>query len=763
MLFFITGCSSRQRQFNIETDVPETMTLIHGGWFYKQGQSGLESVYISDFYIDKTAVTVEQYYQLMGFPEQDIANKNPNAPITNINWYHAILYSNQKSKRDGLDTVYTYSGFKWDNHGNFFLADLKTNYTAFGYRLPLSHEFEYAARARTKTDFFWGYDTSLVCRYAVKMSCNEHNMETPASVATKKPNQWGLYDMIGNVWQFCNDSAAFEKDGQILTKRVIKGGSWNDDIKYFRSSASKYVDAKSINKFSSSIGFRTILPIFDKNEKNNTPWVIAGRDTSVFVGSNVTLQAKAFGASDSFRFYWDIGATGNFQKAPYGRVEFTPKGALFIRCIVKGVDAEGNFDLDSLIVGVYNIPAFVRTTGPITSTVNREVQITFSYSSQCSIENVFAWDIGNTGVFTITSSPDTTIIMPPSGNPTFTSIARITDRFGQSAYDTLIIDVQEHPPFVEARASRNAVWQNSSVSFTAEASDENGSVVSYAWDIGLTGNFVQTAGTDTTMITPNVATEQFKSVIRVTDNDNISSYDTVAIIIHSNTGPRGMALIPGDARQRISPFFIDTTEVTQKEFESLMGFNPSKVNDPSKPVYSVSWHEAAIFCNKRSIRDGFDTVYTYTIQSRNINRQTSVSRITAINTTANQNGYRLPSVRQWEHAYSPDKNQKFYWLQANDSLDIEVASKYAWFRNPSENAMEHPAAVATKKPNLWGLYDMAGNVAEWTQESKLKGGSFMWTIDMAARNASMRMAPGARINAGFRCVIPAESWKPKQR
>ena len=188
-------------------------------------------------------------------------------------------------------------------------------------------------------------------------------------------------------------------------------------------------------------------------------------------------------------------------------------------------------------------------------------------------------------------------------------------------------------------------------------------------------------------------------------------------------------------------FYMCDHEVTQKEYQDIIGTNPSKFkNNPDKgeiqenrPVERVSWFDAIEYCNKRSIKEGLTPCYkanditdtskwgieptadtskwgrkpTMTIKKEyNYNRSTSTWF--DVECDWNANGYRLPTNLEWEYAAS-----------AGNSLDKDVYSgtddesklgDYAWYIRNSRNKTHE---VKKKKPNAFGLYDMSGNVEEW--------------------------------------------------
>ena len=127
------------------------------------------------------------------------------------------------------------------------------------------------------------------------------------------------------------------------------------------------------------------------------------------------------------------------------------------------------------------------------------------------------------------------------------------------------------------------------------------------------------------------------------------------------------------------PFYIGTTEVTQEQYQAIMGVNPSHYKGPKNPVEQVSWHDAREFCKKLSAATG---------------------------RTA-----RLPTEYEWVHACHCGTQTEYFF-----GGDAGGLGEYAWFKtNCKDRGPEHDhhRPVATKKPNYWGLYDMRGNVWEW--------------------------------------------------
>jgi formylglycine-generating enzyme required for sulfatase activity len=153
----------------------------------------------------------------------------------------------------------------------------------------------------------------------------------------------------------------------------------------------------------------------------------------------------------------------------------------------------------------------------------------------------------------------------------------------------------------------------------------------------------------------------------------------------------------------LSAFYIDSTEVTQADYENIMKVDPTyNAGHPAYAVDGTTWYDALLYCNARSKKEGLDTVYTFTAISGTPGKATS--NLANYSIHYDKSGYRLPTEAEWEYACYGGTRTDGYWGNAPESL-------YIWAGN---NAGGHTNEVARKLPNAYHLYDMAGNVWEWT-------------------------------------------------
>ena len=253
--------------------IPAGMVAITGGTFQMGSTTGssneqpVHQVTLSSYYIDPRPVTQGSFTALMK-SNPSLATGDTLRPVESVTWFYAVLYCNARSKHDGRDTVYSYSSLASDST---YMDSLVINYAKNGYRLPTEAEWEFACRAGTTTDYYWGKnfppataaDTAAIDANAV---WTHNSGDSLAEVGRKSPNSYGLYDMVGNVQEWCNDwydagdvysaSAQTNPTGPATgAYNIIRGGYFGSDGDKLRSSYRSNMDPTTGN---SGLGFRCV-------------------------------------------------------------------------------------------------------------------------------------------------------------------------------------------------------------------------------------------------------------------------------------------------------------------------------------------------------------------------------------------------------------------------------------------------------------------------------------------------------------------------
>jgi len=248
----LSGCGdSDERAYTVgwfppivdESDCSNGYCLIPAGTFQmgspdsesdRQGDEGpVHSVTITrSFLMRQTEVTQLEWKSLMGNNPSYFRSCGDRCPVEGVNWYDAVSYANALSKAEGFETCYTIENCS-GTAGND-LDDCTVTFKGVscrGYRLPTEAEWEYAARAGTAGSRYGAIDK--IAWYSGNSGKGTH------PIAQKAPNAWGLYDMLGNVWEWVNDwydasyysacsSGCTDPSGTFTgSYRVVRGGSWD--------------------------------------------------------------------------------------------------------------------------------------------------------------------------------------------------------------------------------------------------------------------------------------------------------------------------------------------------------------------------------------------------------------------------------------------------------------------------------------------------------------------------------------------------------
>ena len=251
--------------------VPEGFVLVEVGTFTMGSPSNepdrdndegpQHQVTVKSFYMGKYEVTQREWRELMGTTigqqrnaagGSQLYGEGDNYPMYYVSWFEVIEYCNRRSVKEGLTPCYRGSG-------NSITCDWSAN----GYRLPTEAEWEYAAKGGNKNFLTYLYSGSSSVGAVAWYDGNSGKTTHP--VGTKAANDLGIYDMSGNVYEWCWDwKGDYSSGGQTdpmgavsVANRVNRGGSWISSARYVRSS---YRSNHGPSDRSGILGFRLVRP-----------------------------------------------------------------------------------------------------------------------------------------------------------------------------------------------------------------------------------------------------------------------------------------------------------------------------------------------------------------------------------------------------------------------------------------------------------------------------------------------------------------------
>ena len=284
--------------------MPENFVFVGGGTFH----NGTSNVTVSSFYLDKYVMTQAGYQAVMGTNPAHDFGVGADYPVYYVSWFNAIEYCNRRSMQEDLAPCYSYSTYGtdpanwpsgWNNSSNHYRVSC--NWTANGYRLPTEMEWMFAARGGNQTHNYV-YSGSNNLDSVGWYNANNNPIGTK-QVGRKAPNELGLYDMSGNLWELVWDihSSSYPSGAQIDptgategTGRLSRGGSWPHEGVYCTVS---YRNFSYPTDSVTTLGFRVCRPLLSGEISTVASPVFSPEGGSSTTPYIVSISSATAGAS----------------------------------------------------------------------------------------------------------------------------------------------------------------------------------------------------------------------------------------------------------------------------------------------------------------------------------------------------------------------------------------------------------------------------------------------------------------------------------
>jgi formylglycine-generating enzyme required for sulfatase activity len=672
-------------------------------YFNNADQQPVHNVTISEaFWMGSTHVTQAEYQTLMGTNPSTFSGAN--LPVETVSWDDARAYCAALTAQEQV------------------AGNLTPGYV---YRLPTEAEWEYACRANTTTEFNIGPD--LFCADALfgfsqhsNSSCGANSTTDVGSYAA---NDFGLYDMHGNVFDWCLDrfslygaSSATDPLVQFGSERVIRGGSWNFNSNNSRSATRfstlasntnyafgfRVVLAKLVNPFPAPVPTLALIPAgtfnMGSNASSGSPYYGGGREVPVH---SVTISQD----------YW-MGVNEVTQAQYLALMNTNPSASLGMNFPVDSVN------WDDARAYCMALTAQEQTAGTLPPG--------YEFRLPTEAEWEYACRAGTTTEFNV-------------GAELFCADANIgrSNHSGILCLPLSLVDVGSYPSnafglydmhgsVFEWCLDSFAWYVNGALTDPLATGGSIGIVRGGAWShmsyrSRSAARFLL-AGED---LRDDVG---FRVVLGLPLDPfappgpiaGMVSIPSGSFDMGSNAAAGAPYLNVADAQPvhnvTISQdFWMGEHEVTQAEYSAITGVTPSSFSGVNLPVETVSWQDAVAYCTALTAQ------------------QAGLGNLPA------GMEYRLPTEAEWEYACRAGTTTEF-----NVGADLFCAdSRFGFsYHSNSSCGVSSTIAVGSYAANAFGLYDMHGNVWEWCLDTYAASYSATAVTDPFVTGAPTRIVRG---------------------
>jgi len=687
------------------------MTYIPAGEFEMGDGEETRPVQLREPYLlSTTPITQAQYKTVLGNNPSHF--KGGDKPVESVTWFDAVSFCNALSIAENRAPAYRIDGTRVERLPG-----------ADGYRLPTEAEWEYACRAGTQT-VYWAGDQEMDLERIGWVKKNGGGMTHP--VSQKPHNPWGLYDMHGNVWEWCHDwfdSVATTPTADPFgagrgTHRIQRGGSFScPDEKSAAAHRGSLVPSKCYD----DLGFRVMRPLGSsaKHAARMRAESASAQPAQVAPGPALptTDNRPAMMILPAMR--WTMGSPKDEQ----GRgTDETVHEVELTEPILMATTPITQAQYQSVMLS--NPSLYKEDDRPVDSMLwNDAARFCITLSLREGLEPAYL--IGDQNI--IVAVPESEgYRLPTEAEWEFACRAGTT-----SAYhfgDTGDLGL-EHFAWYDGPENASSLPVAEKQSNPWGLYDLAGNISEWCYDYygPYTGSTVRdpmgpergekrvvrgghwasaapelrSARRDALDPMTHRPTVGFRIVRRAPRIDETPDRPALRYLpagrFVMGSPPDEIGHMPDESLREVilsRPVFMAETLVTQAQFEGITGKGPSHHQGSNLPVERVKWLDAVDFCNALSAKEKLSPAYR---------REGNL-----VHLVEGAMGYRLPTEAEWEYACRAGTSGPY-----GDDGQSNALEEFAWF---TENSKRRSHPVGQKHANGWGLYDMRGNVWEWCHD-----------------------------------------------